>query len=944
MPADQKAALEKLSDQPLDQEQEGIVNNSDEWVDFGGIVDGSEEISVSHAGGEFQELARQFYEDLRKSVSDRAGKRVDYRTRRDRGLRRDQTFLRQLPAMVDAYLEWSYRRDRSGRGSDTPVGEKAEESVGVQMRVIDVFDARTIFVTEAPTDKNILATLVRHGLVPCSPCSPNVSITIDALELLRISRVRCPHYSIQAFTKTLCDLHGVAYQRYLTRQVTIAFDVYQQVLHEVRQRVNRVLERDKPDWRLKHVCPACTYNLQDEKKLRFDILYTMDGNDSLKRIYRRSSGEDNGADADICPSAANDLPTAFQLHDDRYIPREIVDKWAVRNGRDLVTDESAEVDENNPCASRWKNMKDDKTKRMWGIFDETGLFGSVCRHGFSLVIADMVRSGELAKYPLAVVEKMLHVYKCHHGCGYDIGCRFKTILAKSGLGKIAKELNHTCLVGAFHGHAHRRLCQVIHLATYVKGLGIEDLEGCERLWSKLNALAASVRYASPFHRQQAIVAFLAHHDTYEMYANLTLFLLNNYKQALNTIKTSRATVTNLMSDLNVTDTAEFERWLEDEKVYLEALQQEPVEESLRMEYWQRAVNLKAYEQELAATRDTWHTHTPQMAPGTNNDTSKALKTAHRHALQKYEKERELVHDLEKRLGISETWTPDSPEWQETGRLVGRRKYQRALDTLEGLIVARVFELGKMNRSQTGYALRQHIGKALKVRSAAIRTALDRFNAAARALGQPTVKWEDVTQYRFLADIDLLRRGRQDVSKRAWSTPAARYLMDESFKILRAEEEIDRLNVEVRRVATYLRDEMEYLHGCEERARPTHPFLAHQIALLRGERDRFTQQHADRLHQIANLEGFTGTIEPGTSVHRELGESAGPIPYLTGFGQFGTAKEAIPPEDISEGVPNAAAEDDDVDVDDDGEDEQEREDTVLTAVMSILGVSDDADEI
>jgi hypothetical protein len=41
-------------------------------------------------------------------------------------------------------------------------------------------------------------------------------------------------------------------------------------------------------------------------------------------------------------------------------------------------------------------MKDEITKKMWGIFNETGFFFlALCRHGFSLVIADMVQSGEL---------------------------------------------------------------------------------------------------------------------------------------------------------------------------------------------------------------------------------------------------------------------------------------------------------------------------------------------------------------------------------------------------------------------------------------------------------------------------------------------------------------------------------------------------------------------
>jgi hypothetical protein len=40
-------------------------------------------------------------------------------------------------------------------------------------------------------------------------------------------------------------------------------------------------------------------------------------------------------------------------------------------------------------------MKEDITRKMWAIFDETGIFLALCRHGFALVIADMVRSGEL---------------------------------------------------------------------------------------------------------------------------------------------------------------------------------------------------------------------------------------------------------------------------------------------------------------------------------------------------------------------------------------------------------------------------------------------------------------------------------------------------------------------------------------------------------------------
>ena len=98
----------------------------------------------------------------------------------------------------------------------------------------------------------------------------------------------------------------------------------------------------------------------------------------------------------------------------------------------------------------------------------------------------------------------------------------------------------------------------------------------------------------------------------------------------------------------------------------------------------------------------------------------------------------------------------------------------------------------------GYSLRKHIGKALKAHSQAIRTGLTKYNSAAAELQPPhdELSWDEVVEYAFLADFDLLRDTRQDIRKRPWATPAARLTMDSYFKILRAKEEIVRLNVEI----------------------------------------------------------------------------------------------------------------------------------------------------
>ena len=94
-------------------------------------------------------------------------------------------------------------------------------------------------------------------------------------------------------------------------------------------------------------------------------------------------------------------------------------------------------------------------------------------------------------------------------------------MTSSILGERAWSLNYTSLVNAFHGHAHNRLCQLDNLTTYIEGLGLEDLEGCEWAFSKSNALPPSIRYASIFHRRQAIASYFEYNDEMEVYTNLS---------------------------------------------------------------------------------------------------------------------------------------------------------------------------------------------------------------------------------------------------------------------------------------------------------------------------------------------------------------------------------------------------------------------------------------
>ncbi|KAI6018452.1 hypothetical protein BKA83DRAFT_4127671 [Pisolithus microcarpus] len=794
----------------VERKKEQLRDNDHETDGYSAMVlDGTEQLDVSHAGGEFQELTSELLGEFWKSTSQEVrAKRPDYRTFQDRSAKQTAAFSVQLDVMMEAYMAWSLNQGGAGGKGffDSDERHMREEQQGkcdgmdtklLSVLVLDVFcnthgtaGAEKTSITVGPTDHYLSSALVRHGLIPCSPITPKVAVTV-------------PFYN------------------HRSRQFSIALDVYLQIL-------------------------ALVSNL-DEPAMRFKMLFAQDGNDSLKRVATRVL-DGNLDDTDQLATSLPTLEHAF--HHEQYLTREFVEKFASdqQTGHSIVDEHG----DGNLCAERWKNMKDSVMQKMWNVFDETGAFIAVCRHGFCLVIADMVQSGEQSKYVLAVTSKLLDAFSSDLGGGYDIGCQFKTTLASSILGEHARSLNYTSLVNAFHGHAHNRLCQLDNLTTYVEGLGLEDLEGCERAFLKSNALAPSTRYASTFHRRQAITCYFEHNDEMEVYANLTKFLLNNYKQALDLLSNGHATLEQLMCELR-----------------------EPAEETLQMEYWQRLVNLAGSRKNLETILSTWTVVTADNVASIRSDgrASRKAETICHHAQENYKKDLKVVQELEGCLGITCRWVLEDGEWQVAARLVANRKYQRALDNVECLVVSRIFELSKMNQSGTGYKLRKHIGKALQTRSAAIRAALSQYNAAAKPLGRRTLEFDEVVEYTFLADFDLLRDTRQDVSTHPWASPTARLAINTFFKLCWAEEEVTRLNVEIHRIVTYLIDEDCYLRACEALYRDTHPALTHQISIYHGIRSHFTPSHLHSLKKISCLPGFSGTLTPGVSLSRGQGDSA-----------------------------------------------------------------------
>ncbi|KAH7918190.1 hypothetical protein BV22DRAFT_1024983 [Leucogyrophana mollusca] len=372
------------------------------------------------------------------------------------------------------------------------------------MELIDLFSRQRTSLPTCPGHTYPNETIIYHGYLGSSPLHLTVAISIRMLATYRQIHRTCPRFSIQAQCKALCHLHKMLYRPYLSAQFSAAYDTYLEIIHRVDRLFKVVLKCDTPNWRLLNGCPACFYKLKDEPKLDIAYLVTMDGNNSLKRwaswMYGRTPRTDS------CTP-----------HSDYWLSLQAVDRFKDEvkaklpvASNDIPQDDWEDVDDSNmdsstfKCVDRWRNAGPNQWKKVFQVYDKSGIFIAACCHRFVLLACDMIRSGELAKYPLAIVNKLLTVYGENGGCAYDIGCAFAKTLQNSSLGPRARLLNFLLMVGAFHGHAHNRKCQLQWHPTYIVGTSHSEGEGCEHIFSSSNELAGGTRHASPFHWHQAI--------------------------------------------------------------------------------------------------------------------------------------------------------------------------------------------------------------------------------------------------------------------------------------------------------------------------------------------------------------------------------------------------------------------------------------------------------
>ncbi|KAG1872019.1 hypothetical protein C8R48DRAFT_760270 [Suillus tomentosus] len=580
------------------------------------------------------------------------------------------------------------------------------------INIVDIFEQQQGVFSHCSPHINV--SLMTHGCIGSSPLQPTVAITIRTLEAYRQTHRVCPRLSIHAEAKKLCHLHGY---------VENDGNEYSQ---RVSLRVSQVLGHTGPNWHAHNSCPCCNYKVQDEPELRFPFEIALDGNNSVKFV-----------DPALCGGRERLDPRNGQS--DIWIDEEYVDRFK---------DENEAEDSNEPvnvCVDQWRNAAPEARKRMFSVFRKSGIFVAVCRHGFLLSICDMVHSGELMKYPLAIINKLIDVFAEPFLYGYDIKCAFHSVLQCSSLGPAVRDLGIEGVMPGFHGHAHNRLCQVQHHSKFTLSAGKEDFETCERTFLESNALVPEIWNSTEFHRHQALDEHFQFADQ-DKYAALSTFIYRNYMQALEYIQADNEFL--LLFDLTP---EHFESDLNDECDYLQKASQRRPGDSVEVEYT-KALN------ELDVVRSQWETAQHEfnrldlrtIPDGfTNNDIAN-IRCRHTTTQSKMEMKSQVVDDFETRMGIEERWMMTHPECVKAQSHIANVQYHKAVDDVECLVVMRLLELTKLQMSSLGYKLCTQIAKALKTRATAIWNALNRYNKYAGQLGppRPPITWEQASAKYF----------------------------------------------------------------------------------------------------------------------------------------------------------------------------------------------------
>jgi len=146
---------------------------------------------------------------------------------------------------------------------------------------------------------------------------------------------------------------------------------------------------------------------------------------------------------------------------------------------------------------------------------------------------------------------------------------------------------------------------------------------------------------------------------------------------------------------------------------------------------------------------------------------------------------------------------------------------------------------------------------------------------------PKLTWAQIVEYTTIAEFELLCMGAQeDIHNLEWANARNHEATICHLKLLCAQKEITRLNVEIKRLATWLVDEPLKLDSAIKLCTQNDPLLAAAISDFPQERKCINRNLQVTLGHIYTLQGFSGDSRFGQKVSETM------VPESGGSGEVG----------------------------------------------------------
>lgn len=119
-----------------------------------------------------------------------------------------------MDSLADAYLSWKYNVRQAGTPPRSPMTGASptpdDENYDFDIPVIDIFTLdTTAHISRPGSSVSAVAALIHEGYLGASPENPQIAISLRTLELYDRIRARKVSFSVEAFSKVLCDFYKV---------------------------------------------------------------------------------------------------------------------------------------------------------------------------------------------------------------------------------------------------------------------------------------------------------------------------------------------------------------------------------------------------------------------------------------------------------------------------------------------------------------------------------------------------------------------------------------------------------------------------------------------------------------------------------------------------------------------------------------------------------------